>query len=167
MEASTVDTRMARAGTQAYWLLRAGLVALPLLAGIDKFFNWTVDWPVLSRRLDRRHRARRRPRTSCTSSERSRSRRHSSCWSRRAIGGPLVAAWLAGITINLLTADAPEYYDIALRDFGLFLAAVTFSRLAWAYHGGSRSRPGPAAAPSSHGNASRRRSAGSRLTRSA
>ena len=32
MEASTVDTRMARAGTQAYWLLRAGLVALPLLA---------------------------------------------------------------------------------------------------------------------------------------
>ena len=53
MEASTVDrtfdttveTRMARAGMQVYWLLRAGLIALPLLAGIDKFFNWTVNWP--------------------------------------------------------------------------------------------------------------------------
>ena len=60
------------------------------------------------------------------------------------IGGPLVAAWLAGITINLLTADPPEYYDIALRDFGLFLAAVTFSRLAWAYHGRVKA---PAALP--------------------
>jgi uncharacterized membrane protein YphA (DoxX/SURF4 family) len=134
MEASTVDTRMARAGMQVYWLLRAGLVALPLLAGIDKFFNWTVNWPD-----------------------------YLAGWINDIvpgtaqdfmyfvgaveivaglvvlvaprIGGPLVAAWLAGITINLLTVSPPEYYDIALRDFGLFLAAVTFSRLAWAYHG--------------------------------
>jgi hypothetical protein len=35
------------------------------------------------------------------------------------IGAPLVAAWLAGIVINLLTNNPPEYYDIALRDFGL------------------------------------------------
>jgi hypothetical protein len=49
------------------------------------------------------------------------------------IGGPLVAAWLAGIVVNLLTNNPPEYYDIALRDFGLFLAAVTLSRLAWAF----------------------------------
>jgi hypothetical protein len=50
-----------------------------------------------------------------------------------AIGGPLVAAWLAGIIVNLLTNEPPEYYDIALRDFGLFLAAVALSRLAWAF----------------------------------
>src|SRR5262249_42942009 len=49
------------------------------------------------------------------------------------IGGPLVAAWLAGIVINLLTNNPPEYYDIALRDFGLFLAALTLTRLAWAF----------------------------------
>ncbi len=50
-----------------------------------------------------------------------------------AIGGPLVAAWLAGIIINLLTNNPPEYYDIALRDFGLFLGALTLTRLAWAF----------------------------------
>jgi hypothetical protein len=48
------------------------------------------------------------------------------------IGAPLVAAWLGGIVINLLTNNPPEYYDIALRDFGLLLAALTLTRLAWA-----------------------------------
>jgi hypothetical protein len=48
------------------------------------------------------------------------------------VGAPLVAAWLAGIIVNLLTKNPPEYYDIALRDFGLFLAALTLTRLAWA-----------------------------------
>jgi hypothetical protein len=32
--------------------------------------------------------------------------------------------------INLLTNDPPEYYDIALRDFGLMLGALTLGRLA-------------------------------------
>jgi hypothetical protein len=49
------------------------------------------------------------------------------------IGAPLVAAWLAGIIVNLLTNNPPEYYDIALRDFGLMLAALTLTRLAWAF----------------------------------
>jgi hypothetical protein len=48
------------------------------------------------------------------------------------IGAPLVAAWLAGIIVNLLTNNPPEYYDIALRDFGLMLGALTLTRLAWA-----------------------------------
>jgi hypothetical protein len=43
-------------------------------------------------------------------------------------GGLLVAAWLAGIIINLVSMG--EYYDIALRDFGLLLAAVALSLLA-------------------------------------
>jgi hypothetical protein len=37
---------------------------------------------------------------------------------------------LAGILVNLLTADPPEYYDVALRDFGLMLGAITLNRLA-------------------------------------
>jgi hypothetical protein len=45
-------------------------------------------------------------------------------------GSLVVALWLAGIVVNLLTANAPEYYDIGLRDFGLFLAALTLNRLA-------------------------------------
>ena len=46
-------------------------------------------------------------------------------------GAYVVAAWLAGIVINLLTYSG--YYDIALRDFGLMLAALTLARLASKY----------------------------------
>ena len=46
-------------------------------------------------------------------------------------GAYIVAAWLAGIVINLLTYSG--YYDIALRDFGLMLAALTLARLASKY----------------------------------
>ena len=45
-------------------------------------------------------------------------------------GAYVVAAWLAGIIINLLTF--PGFYDVALRDFGLMLAALTLGRLAQA-----------------------------------
>jgi len=43
----------------------------------------------------------------------------------------IVAAWLAGIVINLLTYSG--YYDMALRDFGLTLGALTLARLASVY----------------------------------
>ena len=43
-------------------------------------------------------------------------------------GGLLVAAWLAGIIVNLVSTG--EYLDIALRDFGLLLAALALSLLA-------------------------------------
>jgi uncharacterized membrane protein YphA (DoxX/SURF4 family) len=43
-------------------------------------------------------------------------------------GGYLVAMWLWGIIINLLSI--PDYFDIALRDFGLSLGAIALARLA-------------------------------------
>src|SRR3954469_3934609 len=46
-------------------------------------------------------------------------------------GGVLVAAWLGGIIANLLLVGG--YGDIALRDFGLLLGALTLSRLATAF----------------------------------
>ena len=46
-------------------------------------------------------------------------------------GAWLVAAWLAGIIVNLLTLSG--YYDVALRDFGLLVAAVALARLARAF----------------------------------
>jgi hypothetical protein len=52
-------------------------------------------------------------------------------------GGYLVAAWLGGIITNLLMIG--DYYDIALRDFGLLLAALTLARLAAAVPLGRRS----------------------------
>src|SRR3954463_13949083 len=48
-------------------------------------------------------------------------------------GGYLVAAWLGGIILNLLLVGG--YGDIALRDFGLLLSALTLTRLASAYSG--------------------------------
>jgi hypothetical protein len=46
-------------------------------------------------------------------------------------GGLLVAGWLGGIIVSLLLVGG--YADIALRDFGLLLGALSLSRLATAY----------------------------------
>ncbi|OMC57500.1 hypothetical protein A5747_03850 [Mycobacterium sp. IS-836] len=51
------------------------------------------------------------------------------------IGAWVVAAWLAGIIVDLLTLSG--FYDIALRDFGLLVGAVALGRLAQAVHSGS------------------------------
>jgi hypothetical protein len=47
---------------------------------------------------------------------------------RPSIGAYVVAAWLLGIIVNLLSIG--DYYDIALRDFGLLVAALALGRLA-------------------------------------
>lgn len=44
-------------------------------------------------------------------------------------GALVVAAWLGGIILNLVTMG--EYYDIALRDFGLLVGALALASLAW------------------------------------
>jgi hypothetical protein len=44
-------------------------------------------------------------------------------------GSLLVAGWLGGIIVNLLLVGG--YGDVALRDFGLLLGALTLARLAW------------------------------------
>ena len=49
------------------------------------------------------------------------------------VGGFLVAGWLAGIIVSLLLVGG--YADIALRDFGLLLGALTLARLATADSG--------------------------------
>jgi len=49
-----------------------------------------------------------------------------------------VAAWLGGIIVNLLSYSG--FYDIALRDFGLMLGALSLARLASAYDAPLRPR---------------------------
>ncbi len=57
----------------------------------------------------------------------------------------MVALWLGGIIVNLLTY--PGFYDVALRDFGLLLAALALAQLA-----GSTARRGvPRTAPRADG----------------
>jgi hypothetical protein len=54
-------------------------------------------------------------------------------------GGLLVAGWLAGIIVSLLLVGG--YGDIALRDFGLLIAALALFRLATAYSEPDRHPP--------------------------
>lgn len=46
------------------------------------------------------------------------------------IGAYIIAFWLLGIIINILILG--NYYDIALRDFGLMLGALALGRLSMA-----------------------------------
>jgi uncharacterized membrane protein YphA (DoxX/SURF4 family) len=115
---------------QGFLLLRIGFTIAPIVFGLDKFTNVLVDWE-----------------------------KYLAPWINRIVPGSatdamyivgvveiaagvivglkprygayLVAAWLAGIIVNLLTYSG--YYDIALRDFGLMLAALTLARLASQY----------------------------------
>jgi uncharacterized membrane protein YphA (DoxX/SURF4 family) len=114
---------------QAFAILRVTFVVVPILSGADKFFNLLVEWP-----------------------------RYLAPWINDLMPGSaqdfmyvvgaieilagivvlvspkwgslLVAAWLAGIIVNLLTYDPPRYYDIAARDFAIMLAALSLNRLA-------------------------------------
>ena len=118
------------AGHDAYLMLRLAFAVAPIAFGLDKFFNVLVDWPI-----------------------------YLAPWINDIMpgsgqdfmyvigaveivagvlvavkpryGAPVVAAWLAGIILNLLTASG--FYDVALRDFGLMLAALTLARLALVY----------------------------------
>jgi hypothetical protein len=46
-------------------------------------------------------------------------------------GAYIVALWLLGIIVNLLSY--PGFYDVALRDFGLLLGALALGRLSEVY----------------------------------
>jgi hypothetical protein len=142
MEASVVDARIQTAAQHAFWVLRIAFTAAPILFGIDKFFNWTVNWPdYLAGWINNIVPGSAQDFMYFVGAIEITAGLIVAVAPR--IGGPLVAAWLAGIIVNLLTANPPEYYDIALRDFGLFLGAVTLTRLAWAFR--PSTAPGSAA----------------------
>ena len=122
------QTRTARTGAdEAYFLLRTVFTVAPILFGLDKFAELLSDWdfylapwindlvPGSAHDADQHHRVVEvaagvlvalRPR----------------------IGAYVVALWLAGIIVNLVTLG--DYYDVALRDFGLMIGALALARLA-------------------------------------
>ena len=99
-------------GAQAFMLLRIAFTVAPILFGLDKFAGVLTD--------------------DCTNPDKI---MLTSVGPR--FGGLLVAAWLAGIIVSLLLVGG--YGDVALRDFGLLLGALSLSRLASAYADGSGS----------------------------
>ena len=112
---------------QAYLLLRTVFTVAPILFGLDKFLEILTDWdqylaPWINDIVP--------------------GSAHQAMLLvgvieivagllvaiRPQIGAYVVALWLVGIIVNLVSMG--EYYDIALRDFGLFVAALALARLA-------------------------------------
>ena len=111
---------------QAFHILRFGFTVAPMIAGLDKFFGVLVNWdqylPGVANRLVGGH-------------------GHAlmqvvgvieiaagiGVAVKPRIFSYVVAAWLAAIIVNLLLI--PGYYDVALRDLGLALAALALGRL--------------------------------------
>jgi hypothetical protein len=118
------------AAYQAYLVLRTGFVVAPILFGLDKFTNLLTDWTIyLAPAIDRLVPG------SATSAMLAVGIVEIVAGLvvavRPKVGGYLVAAWLAGIIGNLLLLG--DHYDVALRDFGLLLAALALARLATAF----------------------------------
>jgi len=115
---------------QAYWILHVGFTVAPILAGLDKFTHLLVNWDQYL------------PGVVANASP---IQPHMlmlivgvieivagiGVWLKPRIFAYVVAAWLVVIIINLLLI--PGYFDIALRDFGLFLAALALARLSQEY----------------------------------
>jgi uncharacterized membrane protein YphA (DoxX/SURF4 family) len=124
---------------QAYLLLRTVFTVAPILFGLDKFANLLTDWPrYLAPGLD--------DIVPGTAQQAMYAVGVVEILAGIAValvpryGALLVAAWLAGIIVNLLVIGD---YDIALRDFGLLVGALALSRLAVAedVRGHRRSAP--------------------------
>ena len=115
---------------QAFTLMRVAFTVAPIAFGLDKFFNVMVDWPIyLAPWID-------------DIAPGSGQDFMYFVGATEIVAGVLVAlkprygayvvaAWLAGIVLNLLTHSG--FYDVALRDFGLMLAALALARLASVY----------------------------------
>jgi uncharacterized membrane protein YphA (DoxX/SURF4 family) len=124
----------ARPEREAFLLLRTVFAVAPVLFGVDKFTGLLTDWEqYLAPQVDDLV-----PGTA-----------HQAMLAVGLVeiaagvlvallprlGGYVVAAWLAGIIGNLLLVG--DYYDVALRDFGLLVGALALARLA-----GSSGQPG-------------------------
>jgi hypothetical protein len=110
-----------------WWALRWALGATAFLAGLDKFFNLLADWPgYLS------------PFAAHLLPMSPSSFMHIIGVVEMIVGGVILAGytqlggyvaavWLIGIAVNLVTTG--RFYDIAVRDVAMAIAAFTLARL--------------------------------------
>lgn len=138
VSSSPVSTRstLADPAYQAFLALRTVFTVAPILFGLDKFTNVLVDWPVyLAPWIDGLFPGNAQQAMFAVGVVEILAGVVVAL--RPRFGGLLVAAWLAGIILNLLTI--PGFYDVALRDLGLLVGALALSRLAVRY---GSTRPG-------------------------
>src|SRR5262245_60086502 len=113
--------------TAAWWALRVGLGAAAFLAGFDKFFNILADWPGYLSPLA----AQMLPISAAAFM-------HVVgviemivglviLGGLTQLGGYVAAAWLIAIAVNLVTTG--HYFDVAVRDVEMAIAAFTLARL--------------------------------------
>lgn len=111
---------------QAFSLLRTVFTVAPILFGLDKFTNILTHWtiylaPVATSVVPVT------PQTFMYIVGVVEIIAGIAVAVRPRFGSLLVAVWLVGIIINLLILGG--FYDVALRDFGLFVAALALNRL--------------------------------------
>ena len=122
-----INPRLKDPTYQAFLLLRTVFTVAPILFGLDKFTNVMTDWTIyLAPWIN-----------DLVPGDALTAMRIVGVVEIAAgllvaiaprVGGYVVALWLAGIIINLLTL--PGFYDVALRDFGLLVGALALARLA-------------------------------------
>lgn len=113
--------------TSAWWALRVGLGLGAFLAGLDKFFNILADWgtylsPMVERLLPVSGDAFMRL---VGVIEMAVGLLILAGFAR--VGGYILMAWLVGIAANLVSMGS--FFDVAVRDVEMALAAFTLARL--------------------------------------
>jgi hypothetical protein len=125
---SAAHTRTGQGAERAYLMLRTVFTVAPIAFGLDKFAGLLTDWeqylaPWINRLV---------PGTA-----------HDAMLAVGVVevvaglvvavapryGALLVAGWLGGIIVDLVTLG--DYYDVALRDFGLLVGALALAVLAF------------------------------------
>lgn len=124
----------------AFWLLRIGFAVVPILAGLDKYFDWAVNWnrylwPQVADWFNTR------PERVMDVVGAVEIAAGVLVLLAPRIGSFLVAAWLGTIVTNLVAYGldtGTEFWDIALRDAGLMVGALALFLLSNAYARGRR-----------------------------
>lgn len=113
---------------QAYQILRFAFTVAPILAGLDKFFNFLTNW---EQYLALPFNVFGNPHTTMMVVGVIEIIAGVGVWLKPKLFAYIIVLWLLGIIINLLLLH--NFYDIALRDLGLLLGALALARLSHKY----------------------------------
>ena len=111
----------------AWWALRVGLGLGPFLAGLDKFFNILADWGMYLSPVAERFLPVSPPVFMRAVGVVEMAVGLLILAGQTRIGGYLAMGWLLAIAVNLVTTGM--FYDLAVRDVEIAIAAYALARL--------------------------------------